>query len=373
MSKYFYPNWTSPLKIRNWHFETLENAIEKSFEKSNQIHLNPWDSGLCSNDLDIKETESEIIVKKCQVILATGQFIHIHETVPSLSIRKEDIKNQLGFSATEGYLLVTILPEKIPFGERDNENFGHLRYRIPNYQLSVVKDATGWSKHTFLIAKVKKQKDGVCLDNNYIPPLRKVRASTPFFEFYRAYTNQLKEQSETIEFILKTIELQPHKDSLTKDIRRYADKLSLVMDMAMIENQSMMMDRSPIYMFLQLKKMVKVTQRSFVKWAANQWVKEELMIRFDTNLDELILKLEHYLNLPYQHDALFLMMQEMRKVLAVQEGFLHRIRNHYSIVKVKSTVETPSILEKTTKDWGGIVLVIMAGLTVLFFTYHLLK
>ena len=129
MKNNFYPNWTYPLKIRNWHFEAFENAIDKSIRNSIELNINAWDYGLFSNDqgttLDIEETDTEIIIKKCQAILPSGQLIYINETVSLLSTKKEDINNDLGFSAKEGWLAITILEKKKPFGERDDDNFGH--------------------------------------------------------------------------------------------------------------------------------------------------------------------------------------------------------------------------------------------------------
>ena len=210
--KNFAVNWTDGVKITQEHFlESYYNTMH-TIQDSAATSLNSFNYGIIGssngnlNSLDIEtyiHTNERLVLRlqACNAITPGGARIQFLPDMyggelPTATVESGSIDAN---TSMDFLVIVTVNPfELIPVGEPDPEVIPlHHPYALPKIGLSIVpKDQinNNFLNSYFLIAGHVQWKNGVfSLDENYIPPVTKIKYSDELETFYNRICQVLLE------------------------------------------------------------------------------------------------------------------------------------------------------------------------------------
>lgn len=201
---YLLINWTDGVKINKDHFiESDFHHIESARDYAT-THLTNYNYGLLEAvsgqneainlSIDVHTQERIALrLKYCNAITRKGCRILFNNELyggnePTATIESKDIDVN---SNLEFLVIITINPfNLVPVGEPDPENIPlHHPNALPKTDLAIISksqfNTSFLEKHYLIVGKLQWKNGAFVLDNNYLPPIAKIKYHTNLLTFHK--------------------------------------------------------------------------------------------------------------------------------------------------------------------------------------------
>lgn len=207
---HFLINWTDGVKINKDHFIESDFHHLDAMRDYATTHLTDYNFGLLeansqynnpiSLSVDVHTQERLVMrLKYCNAITQKGCRILFNnsmyggeEPIATIESKDIDVNSNLNF-----LVLVTVNPFKqVPVGEPDPENIPlHHPYALPKIDLHIISvsqyNTRFLDKHYLIVGKVEWKNGAFVVDNNYIPPVSKIKYHTQLLTFHKKVSDVL--------------------------------------------------------------------------------------------------------------------------------------------------------------------------------------